>query len=91
MATDLPALRGENFDERVEKATKKAVNLLRSKCVDGQINKIDFNVEVNMIFKEFGLEAEDEDFDEIEVALNNLDCYIKESFLTFDKFLAILD
>jgi hypothetical protein len=42
-----------------------------------------------MIFKEFGLEAEDEDFDEIEVALNNLDCYIKESFLTFDKFLAI--
>jgi len=87
MATELPNLTGGDFEEKVEKAIKKSVSLLRSKCVDNKMYRSEFEMEVNTIFREFGLMPEEKEYDSIELELNNLDCYINESFLTFDKFI----
>jgi len=86
MAIDIPALGGKDFKEKLEKAIEKTVSLLRSKCVDGQMYRSDFELEVNSIFRKEGLTAETADYENIEMELNNLDCTIEERFKTFDKF-----
>ena len=86
MANDIPALRGGDFNEKVEKAIEKSISILRSKCVDGQMYRSDFELEINSIFRKEGLTAETSDYENIEMELNNLDCTIEERFKTFDKF-----
>ena len=86
MASDIPALRGENFEDKLEKAIEKTVSLLRSKCVDGKMYRSDFELEVNSIFRKEGLTADTADYENIEMQLNSFDCVVSERFMTFDKF-----
>lgn len=93
MAKESPINGQDPFEDRVELATQKAISLLRSKCVNKEISKLDFMSEIGKVFTEYGLDPEQKDFDKIEIEINNLDCYVVESLsiMSFEEFSAIFE
>lgn len=90
MASQIPNL-GSDFKEQLKNATEQSIEMLRSKCLDGKIFRSELELEVLSIFRQFGLEPEQSDYDNIEIALDSFDCTVQERYMTFDKFLLICE